>query len=92
VNLHFAPPLGGQRRPAARRQRAAPPVRRHPRYPEPLRYLRIAGPASISSAASSRTFSRRARSAAVSPPPSGYPTTPAYRTPRRLTRLSNPRN
>jgi hypothetical protein len=42
--LRAARPLGGQRRPAARRQRAAPPVRRHPRYPEPLRYLLIAGP------------------------------------------------
>jgi hypothetical protein len=35
-------------------------------------------PASINSAAASRTCSRRARSAAVSPPPSGYLMAPAY--------------
>jgi hypothetical protein len=33
---------------------------------------RSLAPASISSAAANRTCSRRARSAAVSPPPSGY--------------------
>ena len=39
---------------------------------------RSLAPASISPAAASRTCSRRARSAAVSPPPSGYLMTPAY--------------
>jgi hypothetical protein len=38
---------------------------------------RSLAPASISSAAASRTCSRRARSAAVSPPPSGYLMIPA---------------
>jgi hypothetical protein len=61
----------------ARGQRPPPPVRRHPRRPEPLRDLTVTGPASIISAAASRTCSRRARSAAVSPPPSGYLMPPA---------------
>ena len=38
-------------------------------------------PASISSAAASRTCSRRARSSAVSPAPSGYLMTLTYRAP-----------
>jgi len=38
---------------------------------------RSLAPASISSAAASRTCSRRARSSAVSPPPSGYLVVPA---------------
>jgi hypothetical protein len=37
-------------------------------------------PASINPAAANRTCSRRSRSAAVSPPPSGYLMHPAYRT------------
>ena len=52
---------------------------------------RSLAPASIISAAASRTFSRRARSAASRPPPSGYLIPPAYRTRRRVTRPSNPR-
>jgi len=39
---------------------------------------RSLAPASINSAAASRTCSRRARSAAVSPPPSAYLMHPAY--------------
>src|ERR1700677_3699716 len=47
-----------------------------------LAAFRSLAPASISSAASSRTCSRRDRSAAVRPPPPGYlRTTPAYRDP-----------
>jgi hypothetical protein len=46
-------------------------------------------PDSISSAASSRTRSRRDRSAAVSPPPSGYLMTPAYNETAAATRVSN---
>ena len=38
---------------------------------------RSVAPASISSAAANRTRSRRARSAAVNPPPSGYLMIPA---------------
>ena len=49
-------------------------------------------PASISSAAASRTCSRRARSRAVSPPPSGYLMTPAYRDAAAITRGSDPQN
>jgi hypothetical protein len=41
---------------------------------------RSLAPASIKSAAASRTSSRRARSSAVSPPPSGYLMNQAYRT------------
>ena len=51
---------------------------------------RSLAPASISSAASSRTRSRRARSTAVSPPPSGYLITPAYNEMAATTRDSNP--
>jgi hypothetical protein len=74
VSLHRAPPapLRGQRLLPAGRQRPPPPVRRHPRHPELFRDPRSLAPASSSSAADSRTCSRRARSAAVSPPPSGY--------------------
>ena len=70
--------LGGQRRLPASRQR-----RRH-RFAD-IRDTRnrlaispSPAPASINSAAASRTCSRRARSAAVSPPPSGYLMAPAY--------------
>jgi hypothetical protein len=38
----------------------------------PRAYAPVTAPASISSAAANRTHSRRARSSAVSPPPSGY--------------------
>jgi hypothetical protein len=78
--LRSGRPFGGQRRPAASAQGPPPPVHRHPRHPEPLRDLPVAGPVSISSAAASRTCSRRDRSAAVSPPPSGYLMPPAYPT------------
>jgi hypothetical protein len=54
-------------------QRPPPLVRRHPRHPEPPATSRSLVPASISSAAASRTRSRRACSAPVSPPPSGVP-------------------
>ena len=53
-------------------QRPPPPVRRHPRHPERFATSRSKTPASISSAAANRTCSRRARSVASSPPPSGY--------------------
>jgi len=53
---------------------------------------RSLAPASIISAASSRTFSRRARCSAVSPPPSGYLMTPAYRDPPASARARNPAN
>ena len=53
---------------------------------------RSLAPASISSAASSRTRSRRDRSAAVSPPPSGYLMTPAYRDPPATARGRNLRH
>jgi hypothetical protein len=39
-----ARPLRRQRLPAAGGQRPPPPVRRHPRHPEPLRHLPVAGP------------------------------------------------
>jgi hypothetical protein len=39
-----AGPLGGQRLPAVGRQRPPPPVRRHPRHPQPPRDLTVAGP------------------------------------------------
>ena len=42
--LRAGRPLGGQRLPAARRQRPAPPVRAHPRDPEVLRDLPVTGP------------------------------------------------
>jgi DNA ligase (NAD+) len=48
-------------------------------------------PALPAVAATSRTRSRRTCSAAVNPPPSGYLMIPAYRTERRVARLSNPR-
>jgi hypothetical protein len=64
--------LRGQRRPATSGQCPPPPVRRHPAHPEPPAHIPVTGPASIKSAAANRTCSRRARSAAVRPPPSGY--------------------
>ena len=61
-----------------------PPRRTKPRLTqEPPGHLPVAGPASISSAAASRACSRRARSSAVNPPPSGYLMTMAYRTARQ---------
>lgn len=63
---------------ASRGQGPAPAVRRHPDHPEPPRSRSLA-PTSIKSAAASRTYSRRSRSSAVSPPPSGYLTPPAQR-------------
>ena len=51
---------------------------------------RSLAPASIKSAAASRTCSRRARSSAVSPPPSAYLMIPAYRTiPRAVSGTRN---
>jgi len=51
---------------------------------------RSLAPASISSAVASRTRSRRARCAAVSPLPSGYFMVPAQRAAPAVTRASNP--
>jgi hypothetical protein len=82
--------LGSQRRTAAAR------ARRH-RFADIrdtrkcFATSRSLAPASIISAAASRTRSRRARSCAVSPPPSGYLMPPAYRTSCPVTRLNNPR-
>jgi hypothetical protein len=83
-----ARPLRSQRLPAAsgQRQRPAPAAsaRRH-RFAD-IRLTRnrpaisrSLAPASINPAAASRTCPRRARSAASSPPPSGYLIPPAYR-------------
>ena len=94
VSLHFAPPAPlvarASRPPAAsaRRHRFAD-IRDTRNRRATSRSL---APASISSAASSRTRSRRARSAAVSPPPSGYLMTPAYREPPATTRGRNLRH
>src|SRR6266700_5700174 len=85
-------PLGGQRLFPAGRQR--PPSRFADIRDTRNRFAisRSLAPASISSAAASRTRSRRARSAAVSPPPSGYLMTPAYRGAAAITRGGNLQN
>jgi hypothetical protein len=94
VSLHLAPPAplvaSAFRPPSAS-------VRRH-RFADirdtrnRLATSRSLAPASISSAASSRTRSRRDRSAAVSPPPPGYLMTPAYRDPPATARGRNLRH
>jgi hypothetical protein len=77
VSLHSAPwaPLVAR---GPGRQRL-PPVGRHPLHPQPPRDFPV-GRAGLDpvSGLRARTRSRRARSAAVSPPPSGYLMTPAY--------------
>jgi hypothetical protein len=88
LSLHFARPHPSTPAPPGPgRQRSPPPVRRHPRYPECSVISRSLAPPSISSAAANRTGSRRARSAASSPPPSGYLMNPAY--PRPGSRQQN---
>src|SRR5690242_32167 len=78
---HFAPPAPLQ---ASDGQPLADRARRH-RFADILltrnrrATSRSLAPASIRFAAANRTCSRRARSAASSPPPSGYLMTPAYR-------------
>jgi len=85
AQLAFAPPApfdtSAARPPpdSARRHRFAD-IRDTRKY---LATSRSLAPASINPAAASRTCSRRARSAPVSPPPSGYLMTPAYRTARQ---------
>jgi hypothetical protein len=63
--------LGGQGLPTARSERPPPPVRREVALNRRAT-SRSPAPASIRSAAANLTRSRRARSSAVSPPPSGY--------------------
>ena len=94
VSLHLAPPA-----PLAARAWRPPAAsaRRH-RFADirdtrsRVATSRSLAPDSISSAASSRTRSRRARSATVRPPPSGYLMTPAYLEMPATARGSNLRN
>jgi hypothetical protein len=92
-SLHCAPPApleaSASRPPAASDRRHRFTLIRDTRNCRAI--SRSLPPASIISAAASRTRSRRARSAASRPPPSGYLIPPAYRATRRLTRPGNPR-
>ena len=88
--LGTASALRRQRGPSACGQRPPPPVHRHPRLPETLRHLPVTSPRLDQLSAASRTCSRRARSCTVSPPPSGYLITPAYRGTAATTRGVTP--
>ena len=79
MSLHFAPPApleaSASRPPAASARRHRFTLIRETR--NRFATSRSLAPASIISAAASRTCSRRARSAASRPPPSGYLMPPA---------------
>ena len=94
VSLHFAPPapFDGQRRPAAGGQRPPPPVRRHPRHPEPPGHLPVAGPGLDQLRRRQPHLLPAGPLSRVSPPPSGYLMPPAYRTTRQPSPGRNPRH